>query len=335
MLTYRCNLHCPYCFANEFVNKSKTDISVDNFIKAVKFITKNKPLHIGLIGGEPTLHSEFKEICEYIVTDENVVDVTLYTNGLLLDKYVEQLLNSKFHMLINCNSPKDIGEENYNHIIRNMDLLINEKGMKDRINLGINLYDTNMDYSFIMEILKRYNYHRLRISVTVPDFSTTGDVDVLQYFREKKEFLMKFFADMDSIQVVPFFDCNKPPHCIWDEDEKKWIEEYLHKYPVSETNLIGYNSQCFPVIDILPNLQAVRCFGMSDFEKVNIIDFECIADVASYFVNKIDSNVYKIAPCGDCKDCYDRKVRHCATGCIGFKEKKIRQCNAYIEQLNS
>ena len=25
MLTYRCNLNCPYCFANEFVNKKNTD----------------------------------------------------------------------------------------------------------------------------------------------------------------------------------------------------------------------------------------------------------------------------------------------------------------------
>ncbi len=28
MLTYRCNLKCPYCFANEFVNKKNTDISL-------------------------------------------------------------------------------------------------------------------------------------------------------------------------------------------------------------------------------------------------------------------------------------------------------------------
>ena len=40
MLTYRCNLKCPYCFANEFVNKKNTDISLENFEKALDFIDR-------------------------------------------------------------------------------------------------------------------------------------------------------------------------------------------------------------------------------------------------------------------------------------------------------
>ena len=31
MLTDTCNLRCPYCFANEFVNKSANEISIENF----------------------------------------------------------------------------------------------------------------------------------------------------------------------------------------------------------------------------------------------------------------------------------------------------------------
>jgi len=64
MLTKRCNLKCPYCFAEEFVNKSGDDISIENFKVALDFALTNPHEQIGLIGGEPTLHNNFKEILE-------------------------------------------------------------------------------------------------------------------------------------------------------------------------------------------------------------------------------------------------------------------------------
>lgn len=63
MLTDTCNLKRPYCFANEFVNIDKNEISEQNFKKAVNFILQDGSCDaIGLIGGEPILHSRF-QIC--------------------------------------------------------------------------------------------------------------------------------------------------------------------------------------------------------------------------------------------------------------------------------
>ena len=333
MLTYRCNLNCSYCFANEFVNKERADISLDNFKSAIEFLTRVDSAHIGLIGGEPTLHPQFKEIMELLIENSKVSGITVYTNGLLLDRYIHQIVHPKVRVLVNCNSPKYIGENAFCTMQENIDILMQEYYMKDRINLGINLFDDSLDYSYMMDLLLRYKLHRVRISVTVPDFSVCKEVDALEYFKKRKTFLLKFFRDMDSIQVLPYYDCNKPPYCIWTEDEKKWLESYVSKYPVSENNLIGNHSQCFPVIDILPNLQAVRCFGMSDFEKVAIKDFASAPDIASYFLNHVDSNAYKLSACASCKNCYERKIRHCTSGCIGFHADRIRQCNAFFETI--
>lgn len=38
MLTDACNLKCPYCFANEFVNKDKNDITEEAIDEAKDFI---------------------------------------------------------------------------------------------------------------------------------------------------------------------------------------------------------------------------------------------------------------------------------------------------------
>ena len=102
MITDVCNLHCPYCFANEFVNHARNDIEVDNFKKALEFILTNPTERVGLIGGEPTTHPNFKELLKILVEDKRVTNVVLFTNGVFMEPYIEILTNPKFHILVNC-----------------------------------------------------------------------------------------------------------------------------------------------------------------------------------------------------------------------------------------
>ncbi len=332
MLTYGCNLKCPYCFANEFVNKKSSYITEEAFIKAVEFLTRESNNRIGLIGGEPTLHPQFKDYLELLISNRNVSEVTVYTNGILLDKFINQIVSPKFRLLVNCNSPDDIGRENFERIRKNLVDLINNHYMRDRINLGVNLYTDEMDYMFIVDLLKELGLHRVRISLTVPDFSRCSDKGSIEYFKRRKGFLLQFLRDMHSNDILPYYDCNKPPYCIWDNEEKEWLENMVAHYGV-ESNLIGNHSFCYPVIDILPNLQAVRCFGMSEYEKVDIKDFEGVSEIASYFLNQIDSASYLIPTDDVCKECRERKGRKCTAGCIGFKSRSINKLTDYAATL--
>ena len=109
-LTRKCNLKCPYCFADEFVNKENEEFTLENFKKVVDFIKTDGIGRIGLIGGEPTIYSHFREAIEILNADEKINEVVIYTNGLNLDKYLDILGNEKICFLINCNSASDIGE---------------------------------------------------------------------------------------------------------------------------------------------------------------------------------------------------------------------------------
>ena len=59
-ITNYCNLKCPYCFANKFIESEKQSITEDQLDKILDFLfysNLNKYKHkIGIIGGEPTLH---------------------------------------------------------------------------------------------------------------------------------------------------------------------------------------------------------------------------------------------------------------------------------------
>ena len=333
VLTYRCNLNCCYCFANEFVNKANTDITVRNFKKALDFFTRAGDVSIGLIGGEPTLHPNFDLFMEMLIANEKVWHITVYTNGILMDRYIPQITHPKVGVLVNCNSPKVIGEKSFAKLRQNLDIMLEQYHMKDRMSLGINLYSDDMDYSYMTELLRDHKMPQVRISLTVPDFSTCGSVNVLEFFMKRKPFVLEFLRKMDSIHVMPYYDCNIPPYCIWTDEEKKWLEDYVSRYPKCDTNLTGHQSKCSPTVDILPDLQAIRCFGMSDFEKVNIKDFRNHLDIMNYYRNEIDFLGYKLAGCEECKDCYDRKVFNCVAGCLGFKADRIRACGETVDRM--
>ena len=126
MLTDSCNLHCPYCFANEFVNHSANEISIENLKKSMDFIATARDERLGLIGGEPTLHSKFKEILQMIIADNRFSNVILYTNGVKLDEFINELAHPKFHILWNCNNPTDMGKAEFERMCDNLELYINK-----------------------------------------------------------------------------------------------------------------------------------------------------------------------------------------------------------------
>lgn len=325
MLTYRCNLKCSYCFANKYVNNSENDISLENFRRALDFLTTSDNHSIGLIGGEPTLHKNAGLLFEEIVENKKVSKSTLYTNGVELDKYENVLATPKFHILFNCNSSIDIGKDKFDKLNNNIELMLKKHFMKQRVILGINLYSNELNYDFILNMLKEYKFHRLRISLTVPN--SNEHINSMDDINARKEYLFEFLHKLDDIGVVPFYDCNKPPFCIWNSSEKEWITNYVNKYGIKESNLITDHAYCIPVIDILPNLVAIRCFGMSNQNAVSIDDFRSLDDLIQYFYINIDERAHQICKYKKCENCYEKRIGKCMSGCMSFIKKDLEKFN--------
>lgn len=76
---------------------------------------------------------------------------------------------SEVFLLINCNSPKDIGKQQFVRLQENLDRIFRIPEVWKRVNLGINLYKNDLDYTYILNLLTRHNLHRVRTSVTVPN----------------------------------------------------------------------------------------------------------------------------------------------------------------------
>ncbi len=341
MLTEVCNLRCPYCFANEFVNKNPNEISIENFKKALDFIaTDPNNRCVGLIGGEPTIHSQFKELLKIIINDPRFDRATVYTNAIAVDKYWNELGHQKFGFLVNCNSPEDIGQSNFDRMVKNLDTMIFEKYMGDRVSLGINIYKPNFDFTYVLELLKKYNMKHLRFSITVPNMEYQRNKNALNYFEIFKEPIKKFFKVMMENDVTPHFDCNKMPSCMMTEEDLMELRKYFPEpteaeklIPVPENAINSDVVRCFPVVDICHDLTAIRCFGLSEYTKVNIADFKCFSDLRNYYINSIDAFACNTSCSQDCLDCYQRKSLKCYGGCLAFKIDDILQMQKNSREL--
>lgn len=337
MMTDQCNLSCPYCFANEFVNHDKNEISEEAFDKAVDFIVRDG-VHsaIGLIGGEPTVHSQFDYLLRKLLVDTRVQRITLYTNGLLLDRHWNTVLHPKVHMLINLNPPSLVGVERFERILNNLDHIFADCARGQSTTLGINMFGQDFEYQYMLEALKRYSCRFVRVSIVVPNLEKNRNTNAHEYFRKMKPRVLEFFKDLLDEGIVPNFDCNKMPGCLLTTEELSNFAEYLNNEDlfdrINKSNIYDRVVMCRPVIDIRQDLTAVRCFGLSSCTKESINQFRDICELEQYYLRTVDAFAYNTTYSEACIDCHERKVMKCSGGCYAFKEKEIIALQDFVER---
>ncbi|MFH0831466.1 MAG: radical SAM protein [archaeon] len=87
-ITNRCNLRCKGCFARFVMNKSSSDISLEEYRNAISEFLKKGGKQINLLGGEPLLHPKLRDIIK--INRKHRIKTTIYTNGSFLCNYNKQ-----------------------------------------------------------------------------------------------------------------------------------------------------------------------------------------------------------------------------------------------------
>ena len=93
LLTEVCNMNCAYCFAKEtMMAPPKKEMSLADFERLLVFLKNNRQNEVRLMGGEPTLHSQFKEIVDLALSHS--LKVKIFTNGFFSEDLAHWLANS-------------------------------------------------------------------------------------------------------------------------------------------------------------------------------------------------------------------------------------------------
>lgn len=307
-----CNLKCPYCFADDMIKENESkEISLEQLTKTLNWLGKT-PLsgHIGIIGGEPTLHSQFKEIL-YIVSefcDRNNIKSLVFTNGILLHKYIH-LINDNINFLVNVNK---LNESDKKQLIYSLDKCNELQWLQGKISFGCNLYSLNEDYSYFWEIVDRYpDIKTVRMSITAPVLDVDKK-DKFVYYNKMKPILFEFLRNADKRKLKISFDCNQIPFCMFTPDEQNFINTFGE-----------YESVCQPVIDITADFKASSCFGSYEDTLIDCSLFDNLTEIERYFQHKIFMKTNKNND-GECSNCDKFKYSKCQGGCLSFvKQGKI------------
>lgn len=335
MVNEACNLRCPYCFAEEFVNHNTKEMSLEDFKEALNFVLGDgSEKQVGIIGGEPLVYKYINEALYLALDDTRAENVMIYTNAIELDRLSPEILdNPRFRMLVNCNSPEDMGESAHEKMAENLLRFRYEHQGNGRFRLSVNLYKPDFDYTYVLPFVQEFEFDVVRLSVSVPQKGDLKGKSPLEYFLSMKPLVMRFIGDMIRNGVLTGFDCNFIPECVFTKEEqeglrnakdvfyeaisKRFTETFWDRVIYCEMN------NCTPVIDILPDLQAIRCFGLSEYTKRSIRDFSGIGELSRHYFNTVDMPACEVWSSDICKECYSRDIGACSGGCLLFKAEKL------------
>jgi len=162
-LTDRCNLRCHYCMPldTQFMDKSEY-LDLNLAIEVLSELNELGLEELRLTGGEPLLRKGFDDFLESL-SSFNFKKIGLTTNGILLDKFFDQLLEANVkHLNISLDSLnpmtfQEITHGDYFERVRKNIIKASELGFEIKINMILmkNINDHEVE-SFI-QLAKTYN----------------------------------------------------------------------------------------------------------------------------------------------------------------------------------
>ena len=312
-LTSFCNRHCSYCFARDYLKteRDKMEISLFDMERILKLCADEGITLVGWQGGEPLLHSNIEAIIN--LQKKYNVSVMLFSNALVDLEKMKNLKDVVRQVLINCNEPSTYSQEEWLLLNKNIDLFAEYLGQKN-VALGINVYKSDMDTEFIVDLAVKHQIHEVRIDMTRP---APSHENVFVEFDKIRELLPVLTDLIDKLSEkgieVPHFDCPFPI-CMLNDREKEYVSKYMYddyKYGMCRTSL-----------DFTTDSKLSSCFCSIPMNNIIIEDFDGLFH--AWLCIEYYENIIRWERCtiDRCNSCQYHEQRICQGGCLGFKISK-------------
>lgn len=215
-LTYRCNLSCKYCFAKNLVhNREKNTVSITQekirsiceYIETDINTNHREKNSIVFFGGEPSLVPDIiGNIMEQ--TSHLRMNYSIYTNGLLLDKFPDSILKKLQTILVAIDGDKE-SHERFKPVGSYDKILNNVRALKDKTKAQIigriTLEENSNIYYSVKNLLNLFDYVHWQI-VNKEEFYNPR-----KFIVEYKQNLQRLFNDWIEalasgvvLNIIPF-----------------------------------------------------------------------------------------------------------------------------------
>lgn len=278
--TYKCNGNCLYCYTNSGEKEIGKDSEM-NLEEICQMIDKLIDIGVNAIsigGGEP-LMNHFCEICDYI---EDKMEISVTTNGSLLDKKILQCLrNRKIRITVSLDSVNDNCFEkirknlDLKKIIDNISILASDEIIKSRLSIRSVISTENLDLiEDLIEFCLKLDICKLKIN------------SINSYGRAKKcsDLIPKFDEFMEKLIYLE----------KKYEKSKLKLELPIKKYIIDEKNICMLGKNSF-FIDPYGNIYPCAFSeGMLSFGNIK-------KDLTNRVINKINKFSHNNHVCESCE----------------------------------
>ena len=178
-VTDRCNLRCKYCMPAKGIRLAGREelLTYEEILKVVKILGELGIRKLRLTGGEPLLRDDILELVSGLSKLKDIEDISITTNGVLLEKYLEQLHRSGISS-INI-SLDSLDKKSYRQITRGGDI----KKVIDSINKAVDI-----------------GIKKVKVNVVASSVLKTGDIEgFIRWTMEKP-------LDIRFIEMMPVMD---------------------------------------------------------------------------------------------------------------------------------
>lgn len=278
LLTNFCNQNCSYCFAKEEMKRAKVqEMLLVDFKKLVKMLEADKVETLRLMGGEPTLHSEFKEVIR--IGMKKFKKILIFSNGLIPNKNKKILEKNIKKITFNFNLDTHAFKKELKRrkeIIK----LIEGFSKKTKLNVGFTLSDLKCNYRDFLKDFDKGTLSRMGIR-----FGFAKAIIGQKPFFSKKDYrklgnkivnLMKFFKTLKIKDV--FVDCGLQKDMFTASDRA-----YLFK----NIHFQGWGCEGkWSSFDVAPDLTIFPCFPYYKKSRRNLRDFVNLNEAEKFLKHK-------------------------------------------------
>ncbi|MCL1851023.1 MAG: radical SAM protein [Bacteroidetes bacterium] len=277
LLTEKCVRSCPYCFAKEYLKKSKANLlSWENLIYIADLLEFSKEKHLSLLGGEPALHPDFVDFVLYL--HQRNFHVNVFTSGIMSAHTLETAQNyllkipvENLSFVCNYNHPDSSTAKETKQINRFF------KTFSKYISLSFNLYQKDFDFTFLVDAIIKYNLKKhIRLGLAQPIPGQKNECLNLNEIRGMAENFRNQLDILEQNRITLGFDCGMPL-CIFSNDDIGRL------FKLNKGRVVF---SCGPAIDIGPDMQTWACFPLANYEKKSLYDFDNVEDIKKYFATQ-------------------------------------------------
>jgi len=175
-VTDRCNLRCVYCMPAEGIQLLKHDdiLNFDEIEEVVRIAVDMGITKFRFTGGEPLVRRGITDLVKMIARVPGVKDLSMTTNGILLDKYAMEMKEAGLQR-INV-SLDTLDPEKYKKITRG--------GILENVLNGL-------------KIANKAGFSPIKINCVVGEMTDEGDALGVKKFCEESGFQVRFIRQMD------------------------------------------------------------------------------------------------------------------------------------------